>query len=139
MVQFGTIKLLRTSKNYFGQFVWIEKVIILAAFHFMKRRLKIEGNFFSETFLKSPVSRIVPKNVKWGTFLNIHSVAKYQKIEGGPFGDIKKFAKKKSHKAEITCTKNFGRGRDSSPRPSAWETSKNPDYSLCQVPVEVAV
>ena len=37
-------------------------------------------------FLTSPVSRIVPKNVKGGTlwdFLNIHSVAKYQKIDGG--------------------------------------------------------
>ena len=39
-------------------------------------------NFFSKLFLKFPVSRIVPKNVK-GTlwdFLNIHSVAKYQKF-----------------------------------------------------------
>ena len=25
MIQFGTIKFRRTSKNYFGQFVWIEK------------------------------------------------------------------------------------------------------------------
>ena len=25
MIQFGTIKLRRTIKNYFGQFVWIEK------------------------------------------------------------------------------------------------------------------
>ena len=25
MIQFGTIKLCRTFKNYFGQFVWIEK------------------------------------------------------------------------------------------------------------------
>ena len=25
MVQFGTIKFRRTFKNYFGQFVWIEK------------------------------------------------------------------------------------------------------------------
>ena len=40
---------------------------------------------FFEIFLKSPVSRIVPKNVKGGTlwdFLNIHSVAKYQQIDG---------------------------------------------------------
>ena len=39
MVQFG-----RTFKNYFGQFVWIEKktrVTIIVAFHFMKRRLTI--------------------------------------------------------------------------------------------------
>ena len=39
--------------------------------------------------------------------LNSHSVAKYQKIEGGPFGDSKKIGEKKSHKAEITCTKNL--------------------------------
>ena len=47
-------------------------------------------NFFS----KFPVSRIVPKNVKEATlwdFLNIHSVAKYQKLMGGT---IKKFGKK---------------------------------------------
>ena len=25
MIQFGTIKFRRTFKNYFGQFVWIEK------------------------------------------------------------------------------------------------------------------
>ena len=45
MVQFGAIIFCRTFKNYFGQFVWIEKkrkkrVIIIVAFHFMKRRLK---------------------------------------------------------------------------------------------------
>ena len=46
MSQFGTIKLCRTFKNYFGQFVWIEKkrekkrVTIVVAFHFMKPRLK---------------------------------------------------------------------------------------------------
>ena len=27
MIQFGTIKFCRTFKNYFGQFVWIEKKI----------------------------------------------------------------------------------------------------------------
>ena len=46
MVLFGTIIFCRTFKNYFGQFVWIEKkkkkrkVTIIVAFHFMKRRLK---------------------------------------------------------------------------------------------------
>ena len=49
MVQFDTIIFCRTFKNYFGQFVWIEKkrVTIIVVFHFMKRRLKIEkfGNF----------------------------------------------------------------------------------------------
>ena len=34
-------------------------------------------------------------------FFNIRSVAKYQnKLKGGPFENIKKFSKKKSHKAE---------------------------------------
>ena len=44
IVQFDTIIFGRTFKNYFGQFVWIEKkrVTILVAFHFMKRRLKTE-------------------------------------------------------------------------------------------------
>ena len=61
------------------------------------KKLKIEkkiSEFFSEIFLKFPVSRIVPKNVKGGTFwdfLNIHSVAKYQKLMGGT---IKKIGKK---------------------------------------------
>ena len=41
MIQFGIIKFRRTFKNYFGQFVWIEKVTIKVAFHFMKRRLKM--------------------------------------------------------------------------------------------------
>ena len=45
MVQFDTIIFCRTFKNYFGQFVWIEKkrVTIIVAFHFMKRRLKTPG------------------------------------------------------------------------------------------------
>ena len=43
------------------------------------KKPKIE-EIFLKFFLKSPISRIVPKNVKGGTlwdFLNIHSVAKY--------------------------------------------------------------
>ena len=47
MVQFDTIIFCRTFKNYFGQFVWIEKkrVTIIVAFHFMKRRLKIFDHY----------------------------------------------------------------------------------------------
>ena len=46
LVQFarpnGAIIFCRTFKNYFGQFVWIEKkVTIIVAFHFMKRGLKM--------------------------------------------------------------------------------------------------
>ena len=40
-------------------------------------------------------------------FLNIHSFANLKKSEGGPFGDMKKFAKKKSHKAEKNMHKKF--------------------------------
>ena len=47
-------------------------------------------------------------------------------LNRGPFGDIKNL-RKKSHKAEIIRTKNFGQGRDSNPRPSAWQTSKKPN------------
>ena len=48
IVQFGAIIFCRTFKNYFGQFVWIEKkrkATIIVAFHFMKRRLKISMKF----------------------------------------------------------------------------------------------
>ena len=57
------------------------------------RRLKMRKKF---DFLKSPVSRIVPKIVKgtFGIFLNIYFVAKYQKIEGVPFGDMEKNRRK---------------------------------------------
>ena len=50
MVLFDTIIFCRTFKNYFGQFVWIEKerVTIIVAFHFMKRRLKtFRAKYFS--------------------------------------------------------------------------------------------
>ena len=43
IVQFSAKILCRTFRNYFGQFVWIErkrKATIIVAFHFMKRRLK---------------------------------------------------------------------------------------------------
>ena len=45
----------------------------------------------------------MPKKAKRGNplgFFNIHSVAKHQKIEGGPFGKF--FLKKNSHNAEKT-------------------------------------
>ena len=48
-------------------------------------------------------------------------------MKGGPFGDMKKNCEKKSHKAGITCTKELVQGRDSNPRPSAWQTSKKPN------------
>ena len=44
----------------------------------------------------------MPKKLKGDPFgfFNIHSVGKYQKIEGGDFGDF--FFEKKSHRAENT-------------------------------------
>ena len=55
-------------------------------------------NVFLKLFLKSPISRIVPKNVKGG-LLEVFEhpfFCKIDKNEGGPFGDIKKIAKKVS-------------------------------------------
>ena len=55
IVQFGAIIFCRTFKNYFGQFVWIEKrVTIIVAFHFMKRRLKIEMFLVGASIIKEP-------------------------------------------------------------------------------------
>ena len=76
------------------------------------QKLKIEKKFsnFFRFFLNFPISRIVPKNVKGGTlwdFLNIHSVAKYQKLMNNTkiigeqyknFGKNEKF--EQSHSAE---------------------------------------
>ena len=76
--------------------------------------------FFAVIFLKSPVSRIEPKNVKEGTswdILNIHFVAKKEKQRKLQ----KSLAKPKN------MHKKVGQGRDSNPRPSAWQTSKNPN------------
>ena len=70
-------------------------------------------------------SLIVPKNLKEGTLWDFSTfvlVQNTKKMKGG----IKKIAKT-SHKAGITYTKNFGQGRDSNPRPSAWQTSNNPN------------
>ena len=60
-------------------------------------------------FFWSPVSRIVPKNVKEGPLEVFEHpfFCKIEKNEGGPFGDMEKICEKKSHKAEKTCTKNF--------------------------------
>ena len=55
-------------------------------------------------------SLIVPKNVKVGPlgFFNIHSGAKHQKIEGGPFADFEKFPKK------VSQSRKKGRGKSHS-------------------------
>ena len=69
-------------------------------------------NFFFDFFWSS-VSRIVPTNVKGGIweFLNIHSLEKWEKNEGGPSGDIKKICEKSLTKPKTNLhKKNFGHG-----------------------------
>ena len=62
MIQFGTIKFCRTFKNYFGQFVWIEKrVTIIVAFHFMERRLKIKSHSAKNGSLNLILKRVPKK------------------------------------------------------------------------------
>ena len=59
MVQFDTIIFGRTFKNYFGQFMWIEKkVTIIVALNFMKRRLKKGKRSMHEI-------RSTDKNTEW--------------------------------------------------------------------------
>ena len=64
------------------------------------KKLKIEENFFPNFFRnffevsgKSHSAKKCKRGTLWD-FLNIHSVAKYQKIDGGPFGAVKKTRKK---------------------------------------------
>ena len=71
----------------------------------------------------------MPKTVKGGhfeIFLTYNLLQNTKKNEARNLWWHKKIAKK-NHEAVITCTKNFGQGRDSNPRPSAWQTSKNPN------------
>ena len=70
----------------------------------------------------------MPKTVKeeggtlWA-FRKPNLLENIRKQEGAPFGDIEKFSKV-SHKQAL---KHFGQVRDSNPRTSASQTSKNPD------------
>ena len=71
----------------------------------------------------------MPKNVKgghFGIFRTSILLQNRKQLKGDLLETLKKFTKK-SHKAEITCKKNFGQERDSNPHPSAWQTSKNPN------------
>ena len=58
-------------------------------------------------------------------FLNIHIVAKLKTNDGGHFGDNKKNLRKKVTQSRNNMQKKFGQGRDSNPRPSSWQISKN--------------
>ena len=48
-------------------------------------------------------------------------------MKGNPLETFKKIAKKVSQSRNNNAQKNFGQRRDSNPRPSAWQTSKNPN------------
>ena len=58
-----------------------------------------------------------------------------KKMKSGPFRDIKKLRKKVSQSRKKSTQKKFGRGRDSNPCPSAWQTSK----SVTSMPVWFSV
>ena len=95
-VQVGAISKAQKDENHFF-YNWRQQKLST------KLRKNIP-NFFG-FFLKFPVSRIVPKNVKgwmlWD-FLNIHSVATYQKLMGGTI-------KKISEKISLTVPKKGGK------------------------------
>ena len=65
------------------------------------------SEIFFGIFMKSAVSRIVPKNVKGGPFGIFGTTILLQniKIEAGTLWRHWKHLRKKSHKAEIPCTK----------------------------------
>ena len=86
------------------------------------------SEIFFGIFMKSAVSRIVPKNVKGGPFGIFGTTILLQniKIEAGTLWRHWKHLRKKVSQSRNTMHKNFGHGRDSNPRPFAWQTSKNP-------------
>ena len=68
----------------------------------------------------------MPKNVEGGP-LGVFGHPLFCKIgknEGGPLKTFEKVAKKSLTKPKKPAQKIFGDGRDSNPRPSAWQTSK---------------
>ena len=77
------------------------------------REKKFQISEFFSIFFKnifwSPVSRIVPKNVKRGLweFSNIHSFAKQEKNEGDPLETLKSLRKKVSQSRKKPTQKFF--------------------------------
>ena len=71
----------------------------------------------------------MPKSVKvepLGVF-ELTFFCKIKKMKGGPSETLKKIAKKIVSQRNELHEKMFGHGRDSNPRPSAWQTSKKPN------------
>ena len=61
--------------------------------------------------------------MQMGDFLNIHSVAIYEKLRGN-FLRHQNDLRKKVSQSLNNMQNNFGQGRDSNRRPLAWQTSK---------------
>ena len=94
---------------------------------------KMKSSFFVRIriFLKSLVSRIVPKNVKGGP-LGVFQHPFFCKIEKKLKGTLWRHLKncEKSLKKPKKHAKKIGQVRDSNPRSSAWQTSKNQKQKL---------
>ena len=83
----------------------------------------------SEEHLRQKLEKLtLPKSVKkWALgSLKFQFDEKYQKNEEGPLETMKKIAKK-SHKAEITCTKKFWSNARLEPTSFCFAGLKNPD------------
>ena len=77
-------------------------------------------------FLKSPVSRIVPTNVKGGFWIFEHPFycKKEEKLKGDPLETLQKNTEKESQ-SRNNMHKKIGKGRESNRCRSACQTSKN--------------
>ena len=75
----------------------------------MQKYTFVEISLILQCQIISQGIRIRPENL-WD-FLNIHCVAKYQKIGGGPFGDIEKIAKKASQSRKNIAQKFWSRAK----------------------------
>ena len=79
--------------NYFGQFVWIKKVTIIVAFHFMKRRLITK----EVTIMIQKTVLTDQRQIKGSKIAKGFRSAKVL-VNWGPFDEF--FLEKKSHNAE---------------------------------------
>ena len=66
------------------------------------------------------------KSKAFGIFWTSILLQNWKKLKGDPWETLKKLAKKVLQ-SRNNMHKKFVQGRDSKPRPSAWQTSKNPN------------
>ena len=85
------------------------------------------SNFFSIFFEVSGESHSAEKSKRGPLEIFEHPFCcKREKIEGGTLWRNLKNLQKKVSRSRNNKQKIFGHGRDSIPRPSAWQTSNNP-------------